>query len=407
MTRAAAVITGLGPVSAVGTGVERFWSSLIEGHSGLSPLSRCAPVKRGCEVAAEVADPPALPIDVNHPWPRAVQLALHAAKLARDDAGLEANSERAGVIVGTGVGNLDALEAALEEQRRGARLSPSFAFRSFTHAAACEIVRELDLRGPIATLSSGCNSGMDALGLALDWIRLGRADAVLVGGVEAELTPLFLSMMGAARALAVRYNDSPSAAMRPFDRGRDGNIPGEGAAFLVVESAEHAARRGARVRGMIEGFACRAVGRRVPYDPFNPVFDPAPMVRAMRGALEDAAVAADQVGAVSANGSSSVFYDRVEARAITDLLGRRVPVHSVKSVLGQTGAVIPVLQAIAATLSIERGLLPPTINAGDLDPECTIDLVRDQPRAGRFDHLLCNAIGFGGFYYASLLIARA
>jgi 3-oxoacyl-[acyl-carrier-protein] synthase II len=249
---------------------------------------------------------------------------------------------------------------------------------------------------------------MDALGLALDWIRLGRADVVLVGGTEAELTPAFLSMMTAARALAVRYNDAPANAMRPFDRERDGNVPGEGAGFLVIESMPHAARRQARIRGNLAGFSCNAVGRREQYDPFNPVFNPAPMVRTMRAAISDAGLAVDAVSSVSANGSSSVFYDTVEATAIRELFGKAtgdVAVHSIKSVLGQTGAVIPALQAIAASLTVERGTIPPTMNVGAQDERCNVSLVRETARQMPVRHVLANAIGFGGFYYASMVIS--
>jgi 3-oxoacyl-[acyl-carrier-protein] synthase II len=355
-----------------------------------------------------VAEPTALPIDIDHPAPRAVQLALHAARLAWVDAAIEGvDLERVGVIVGTGIGNIDLIEAAADEIRNGRRLSPSVAFRAFTHAAACEIARDLDLRGPIATMTSGCNSGMDALGLALDWIRLGRADAVVVGGTEAELTPAFLSMMTAARALAVRYNDAPAEAMRPFDRERDGNVPGEGAGFLVLESAAHASRRQARVHATLAGFGCSAVGRREQYDPFNPVFNPAPMVRTMRAAISDADLAVDAISAISANGSSSVFYDTVEATAIHELFGPiadPTPVHSIKSVLGQTGAVIPALQAIAAALAIERGTIPPTMNVRAQDERCNISVVRDDAQPRQLRHVLANAIGFGGFYYASMVI---
>jgi 3-oxoacyl-(acyl-carrier-protein) synthase len=215
----------------------------------------------------------------------------------------------------------------------------------------------------------------------------------------------FLSAMTAARALAVRYNAEPRAASRPFDRERDGNVPGEGAAFLVLESPAEVARRGARVRAQLLGYACQAVGRRKDYDPFAPVADPSPLVRTMRAALHDARRAPAEVSLVSANGSSSVFYDALEAEAIRELLGD-VPVHSIKSLLGQTGAVTPALQAVAAALSLERGMIPPTGNASDLDPRCPIALVKT-PRAQQLENVLLNAIGFGGFYYASLVLGRA
>ncbi|HEY5920129.1 MAG TPA: beta-ketoacyl synthase N-terminal-like domain-containing protein [Kofleriaceae bacterium] len=402
-----AVVTGLGPVSALGTGVDPFWRALVTGQSGTRRLTRLEPARRGCAVAAEVDDPPPLALDPANPQPRSVQLALAAARLAIADASLDADPERVGVVVGTGVGNLDLIEAALDQARTGERLAPSVAFRVFSHAAACEIARALDLRGPIATLTSGCNSGADALGMALDWIRLARADAVLVGGTEAELSPSFFKIMGAARALAVQHNDSPASASRPFDQRRDGNVPGEGAAFLVVESAEHAARRSARVRAAIHGYASRAAGDRPAYDPFNPAFLPDPMVRAIRGALADAGITARDVSAISANGSSSVFYDVLEATAIAEVFGAtEVPVHSIKAGLGQTGAVTPALQAIAAVLTVEHNLIPPTPNVDELDPRCPLAIVRGEPLARPVEYVLAHAIGFGGYYFSAFVVGR-
>jgi 3-oxoacyl-[acyl-carrier-protein] synthase II len=402
-----AVGTGLGPVSALGTGVDAFRRALLANQSGTRRITRVESSRRGCAVAAEVDDPPPLVLDPANPQPRSVQLALAAARLAYTDAALDTDPERVGIVVGTGVGNLDLTERALDHVRAGERLAPSVAFRVFSHAAACEIARTLDLRGPIATLTSGCNSGADALGLALDWIRLRRADAVLVGGTEAELSPSFFAIMGAARALAVQHNASPSTASRPFDQRRDGNVPGEGAAFLVVESADHAARRNARVRAAIRGYASRAAGDRPAYDPFNPAFLPEPLVRAIRGALADANVAARDISAISANGSSSVFYDVVEATAIRDVFGPDVPVHSIKAGLGQTGAVTPALQAIAAVLTVEHGLIPPTPNVDEIDPRCPLAIVRGEPLARPVDNMLANAIGFGGYYFSAFVVGRA
>jgi 3-oxoacyl-[acyl-carrier-protein] synthase II len=342
--------------------------------------------------------------------PRGVELALAAATLAAEDAQLDGERDRLGVVVGTGVGNLDLIEAAMAADQAGERVAPATAFRSFAHSAACEIASALDLRGPVATVTSGCNAGADAIGLALDWIRLGRADAVIVGGTEAELTPAFLTAMTAARALAVTYNDRPEAASRPFDAGRDGNVPGEGAGFMVIESADHAARRKARSRGKLLGYASRAAGTRPSYDPFNPVLDPAPMLRALRGALQDAGVPASHLTAISANGSSSVFYDVLEAEALRELLGAAVldvPVYSMKGALGQTGAVTSALQTIAAVLAAEQRMLPPTANADEIDPRIKLRIVRGAPHRLGGGPILCNAIGFGGYYYSALVVAPA
>jgi len=401
-----AAITGLGSVSALGVGADNFWNALLEGRSGFRRLTRCEYPRRGCSVAAEVEEIEPMPLDGLSPLPRAVQLALLAARLAWLDARLEADPARVGVVVGSGIGNIDLIEAAMSSIQQGQRLSPITGFRSFTHAAACEIAREFNLCGPIQTVTSGCNSGADALGLALDWIRLGRADAVIVGGTEAELSKGFLEVMTAARALTARYNHTPQQASRPFDSSRDGNVPGEGAAFLVVENTDHAQARGAKIRAYLRGFANRAAGARSPYDPFNPVFDSAPMLAAMKSALDDASIRADALSAISANGSSSVFYDPLEADAINRLMKDRTlstPVYSIKGALGQTGAVTPALQAITAALSIEHNVIPHTINVSVVDPRCALLVVRDEPRHARVNYVLANAIGFGGFYYASMV----
>jgi 3-oxoacyl-[acyl-carrier-protein] synthase II len=395
-----AAITGTGSVSAVGLGDEALWDALVDGRSGFEALLQEG---RKCGVAARV------PLERGD-MPRATQLALAAAGLAWESSGLPGATtarDSIGVVVGTGAGNLDVMEDAYTKRKAGRPLSPVTAFRSFAHATACEVAKALDLQGPVLTVSSGCNSGADALGTALDWLRLEKVDAVLVGGTEAELTDGFLSAMEAAKALATRWNDWPAKASRPFDARRDGNVPGEGAAFLVLERPACAARRGAPARAYLEGFANRAAGSRPSYDPFKPVFDTAPMLRTLRAAQRDAGISADELSTVSANGSSSVFYDPLEAMALAELLGARaaeVPVTSIKSVLGQTGAVTPCLQAIALVISIEKGLVPPTHNVDELDPRCRIDLVRGAPRKLAVRHALANAIGFGGFYYSAMIL---
>ena len=405
------VVTGLGIASALGSSVEEFWQNLLAGKSGFRLVEDIDLPQKGCRIAAEVLEPPRRKFDAVNPQPRAVELALYAARQAWAEGRFdetEIDRERIGVVVGTGIGNQDLADLSFERLNAGERLSPLTAFRSFAHSATCELLREFDLRGAVQTVSSGCNSGADAIGLALDWIRLGRCDAVLVGGTEAEITASFYAAMTAARALTTKFNDNPTEASRPFDTKRDGNAPGEGAGFLILESLEHAERRKAKIRAKILGFANCAAGTRPAYDPFNPVFDTAPMLRTMQTALKDAGITAADISAVSANGSSSVFYDPLEANAISELLGERndVPVHSIKGALGQTGAVTPALQAIAAILSIENNVLPPTVNACEKDARCPISLVTCKPLHHSTETILCNAIGFGGFYYASTIFSK-
>lgn len=407
-----AVITGLGVASALGSSVGEFWQNLLAGKSGFRTIGNISLPKRGCRIGAEVLTPPRKEIDSLNPVPRAVELALFAARQAWKDAGFnneEINRTSVGVVVGTGIGNQDLTEYAFEKIQLGERLSPLAAFRGFAHSAACEITREFDLRGAVQTVTSGCNSGADAIGLALDWIRLGRCDIVLVGGTEAEINSTFYGAMTAARALTTQFNDNPAAASRPFDIERGGNAPGEGAGFLILESREHARKRAAIIRGALLGYSSCSTGNRPPYDPFNPVFDTAPMLRTMRTALKDAEITAQDVSFVSANGSGSVFYDPLEAQGLAELLENRlqeVPVYSIKGALGQTGAVSPALQAIAAVLSIENGIIPPTCNVDELDPKCSINLVRGESKRYSSEYVLANSIGFGGFYYSSLVFGR-
>lgn len=403
------VVTGVGPVTALGNGRETFFPRLLAGRSGLRRIGENEP-KGGapyCEVAAIVDTPASAPLSKLDPRPRAVKLGMLAAQLAIEDSRLidcDANRTRIGVAVGTGIGNLDLVEAAVGIHASGGRPSPLAGFRGFHHAAACEIAREFDFRGPIATLSSGCNSGVDAIGVACDWIRLGKADVVICGGTESELTPGFLATMNASRALQTRFNGEPERASRPYDQARDGNVPGEGAAFLVIESAEHAKRRGARPLAQILGCASRASGARPPYNPFDPPLDPTPIENSLRSALLEANATPAQVSAISSNGSSSVIYDRLEALALANVLGERrseVPIHSIKGALGQCGAVTSALQVLTACLSIAEGVLPPTLNCDDPDPAMTLDLVRGQARRFTPGVVLTHSIGFGGTYNSS------
>jgi 3-oxoacyl-[acyl-carrier-protein] synthase II len=401
------LVTGVGPVSAIGTGAEAFWRALVQGRSGLRAMSRAEPPLRVSAVAAEVDDPAPSPLDAARPHARAVELAERAAQLASKDARLVAAPERIGVVVGTGLGNPDLAEHLVMAARDGARISPIAAFRSFPHAAACEIARSLDAAGPVATISTGCNSGLDAIGLGLDWIRAGRADAVVAVGTEAELVPSFLASMAAARAISSRRWPEPSRASRPFDVERDGNVTGEGAAAVVLESSVHASERSAPVRAAFEGHASLAAGARKPYDPFSPASEPDAMVRAMRAALADAKLSPADIDAIAANGSSSIHYDRVEASAIRAVFGERAVVWSTKGGLGQTGAGASALQVVAAVLAVEHGVVPPTVNADALDDDLSLDLVRGASRQMQLRHVLLDAIGFGGFYHACAVVGAA
>ena len=410
------VITGLGPISAIGCGVDRFWPALLDGTSGIGPVTLCDVSQCPSKIAAEVKG-----FDLEDFVPRGkalargmarpVQLGLAAAALAVEDARLDTGTidrGRFGVAVGTSVGNLEYLLKLRDEWQHGRLTNHHAAFQSFTHAAACVIGSHVDVHGPIHTTSTGCNSGMDALGHAAAAIQLGAADGMIVVGTDCEVVTEVMVGLSLAGALSTRWNDDPTRASRPFDQERDGNVIGEGAGAIILESAEHAARRGAHIYAEVAGYATRSSGRHR-YDPKNPDRDPSTATAALAAALAEAQWKVDVVDVINANGSSSLSYDEIEAQGLLHVFGDRlqhVPVHSIKSMLGQHGAGSSALQLVASALTIDRGRVPPTINCETLDPDCRpLNVVREATPV-KASRVLVHSIGFGGFYYSATALAR-
>ncbi|MBX3374893.1 MAG: beta-ketoacyl-[acyl-carrier-protein] synthase family protein [Phycisphaeraceae bacterium] len=411
------VVTGLGPISAVGVGHDVFWPNLLAGRHGFGPITLCDATDSPSKIAAEVRE---LNLDAIVPagaalarrLPRPTQFALAAAQLAWFDAAIPdrpIDPERAGIVIGSSVGNLEAMREAAARARvdPSGRIPAHAAFHLFNHSATCLLASSFDLRGPVGTTTCGCNSGIDAVGHAARLIEAGEADVMLAIGTDCEVVPEVLASLNAAGALVVRYNDEPGRASRPFDRGRGGNVIGEGAAALLLESEAHARRRGARIYARCVGYRQDASGSRR-YSATEPDEDIAPCARVLRALLADAGWNPADVDAYNANGSSSVVYDRVEARALAAVFGdsfASLPVHSIKSMLGQHGAGSSALQAAAACLAIHTRVLPPTINCEDPDPGCGPLRIRAVAEARPLARVLMSAIGFGGFYYASAAFA--
>ena len=405
------VVTGLGPVSAIGSGRTAFWEALEAGRHGIGPITLCDASASPSKIAAEVRD---FDLDtyVEHGGvlgrhtPRPVQLALAASVLALHDAELDLDAcdpDRLGIHVGTSVGNIGDMFRLRDLSETSGRLPPSAAFHAFHHSAACVLSSFFNIRGPIHTTTSGCNSGIDALGQSLRMIQSGAADAMLVVGSDCELVPEVLLALNASGSLATRYNDRPGEASRPFDRNRDGNVIGEGAAALLLEAEPHARARQARIYARVAGYQVCSAGRNRQYSHDDPEIDLRPCVRAFRGAMDEAGWQPDDVDAVNANGSSSVVYDRLEALALAEVFGRALPgvrVHSIKSMLGQHGAGSSALQAATACLSIRRGTVPPTINRDDPDPACGPLNVPEKAESVDLHRVLTHSIGLGGFYYS-------
>jgi len=405
------LVTGLGPISAIGCGRLAFWESLKSGRHGFGPITLCEARDLPSKIAAEVrgfrlADflPDGKLLARLHPRP--VQFALAAGTLALEDAGWsqsDCDPDRVGVYVGTSAGMLGTAFNLKDQWARTGTLSSRAGFAVHHHAIACTLSSYLDLRGPCQTISTGCNSGIDAMGHAFRLIQAGAADAVLVVGSDSEVVWEIIMALCAADTLATRYNDRPPISSRPFDSDRDGNVIAEGAGAVLLESRSHAERRGARPYARLAGYAVCAAGRNREYDARTPQVEVRPAARTLQLAVQEAELEPLQVDLVNANGSSSVRYDPIEAMALQVVFGEwieAVPVHSIKSMLGQGGAQASAFQAIAACLSIRHGLVPPTINHDVLAPECAPLHVVTQLRAQSIQNVLVHTIGFGGFFYS-------
>jgi 3-oxoacyl-[acyl-carrier-protein] synthase II len=391
------VVSGIGPVTPVGVGREPFWSSLAEGRSGIGELTRFEAEGFPVRISGEVRDldPSAFmePKEVRR-TDRVVHFALAAAKLAHADAGSpELQPERTAVTMGAGIGGMETLEEQIRVlvERGPDRVSPFTVPAMMPNAAAGHVAMALGLTGPNMGIVTACAASAHAIGEAFRMIREGRADVAFAGGSDASITPV--SIASFARMGALSRNPDPARASRPFDRARDGFVLSEGACVLVLEEAERAAARGARVWAEIAGYGATA-------DAFH-VTQPEPeglgAIAAMQAALADAGEAADAVGYVNAHGTSTPLNDAAETRAITKVFGDHRPaVSSTKSMTGHLLGAAGAVEAAATALAIHHELLPPTVNLDDPDPECDLDHVANAARAAEIRVALSNSFGFGG-----------
>lgn len=415
MTTRRAVITGLGAVAPGGIGVDAYWKQLTDGQSATGPITLFDPSPYRSRIAAEVDfDPVAAglgPREVRR-MDRATQFAVVAAREALGDSGLPPGSappERTAVALGTAVGCTTRMEqeyVVLSDSGRDWLVDPNYAVRELydqfvPSSMAVELARLAGAAGPVSVVSDGCTSGLDAVGHAVDLIQEGSADVVVSGGTDAPIAPITLACFDAIKATSPR-NDDAEHASRPFDRTRNGLVLGEGAAVLVVEELAHARRRGAHIYAEVSGFATRCNA----YHMTGLRADGTEMAEAIRIALEQSALAPDAVDYVNAHGSSTKQNDRHETAAFKRSLGehaRRVPVSSIKSMIGHSLGAIGALELVACALTMEHGTIPPTANLHEPDPECDLDYVplvaRDQP----VDTVLSVGSGFGGFQSAIVL----
>jgi len=358
------------------------------GAPARSPSSTPAEVK-GFDPAATFGKRRARHLD------RFAQLGLVAANEAIAASGMldGCDPERIGVVWGSGIGGLRTLEdqILLLNERAPDRVSPYLTPMMIANMAAGEIAIEHGLLGPNTCTVTACAASAHAIGDAAELIRWGRADVMVAGGSEGSITPIGMAGFAAAKALSER-NDDPERASRPFDRGRDGFLAGEGGAALVLEERERAVARGAEIWAEVAGYGLTS-------DAFHataphPEGDGA--IRCMRLALADAGVDASEIGYVNAHGTSTALNDRTEAMAIKVVLGDQVPVSSTKSMTGHLLGAAGALEAVATILALRHGVLPPTINHDDPDPEIGLDVVPNEARPQRVEVALSNSFGFGG-----------
>lgn len=395
-------ITGIGCITPVGHGVEGLWRGLRDRRSAVRAVTRFDPAPFRSRVAAEVDafDP----LDYLEPkrarrLDRFGHFSVAAADLALRDAGLDPSAlpaDRVAVQMGSALGGVAfAEEQHLRYLEGGVRgVDPTLALHVFVGAASCNIAIEFGFTGPSETNGMSCAAGAVAIGRAMRLVRTGEADVAVAGGVEAPLSPLCFGAFAILRAMSAR-NDDPATASRPFDRGRDGFVMGEGAAVLVLESWERATRRDARIYAEICGFGITNDG----YHMTAPRPDGEQSGRAMRDALADADLSPDEVEYVNAHGSSTRLNDPAETRAIRQALGPRagaVPVSGTKGYYGHPLGASGAIEAAICALALQRGWIPPTLNLQEPDPACDLDYVRSGGAERRTRTALSNSFGFGG-----------
>lgn len=395
-------VTGAGVVSPIGNDLDTFWQSLIAGKSGAGPITRFDASSYATRFACEVKDFSVDGVidrkDAKR-MDRFVQFAVVASHEAIRRANLDLDSvdrDRVGVVIGSGIGGMETFETQHEILRTKGhdRVSPFFIPMMISDMGAGQVSIQFGLRGPNFCTVSACASGAHAIGEALRLIRAGDADVIIAGGSEATITPMALAGFGNARTLSTR-NDDPQRASRPFDARRDGFVIGEGAGVLILESEEHARRRGAKPICELAGYGASADA----YHITSPSMDGNGAARAMRRALADAGLAPEDVGYVNAHGTSTPAGDPIEVTAVKTVMGphaNRILMSSTKSMTGHLLGAAGGLEAVITAFAVERGIVPPTTNLEEPDPQCDLDFVPRQAREHRVKAALSNSFGFGG-----------
>jgi 3-oxoacyl-[acyl-carrier-protein] synthase II len=402
----------MGAITPLGQSVESFWQGLLEGRSGVDLMTLCDTTQYPCKIAAEVKDwQPERFIERRDArrMARFSQFAVAAAGQAIACAGLvldKLDRTRVGVYLGNGNGGYPNVEEAVRTivEKGGMRIEPLYMPKSLPNMAASQVTLQYGLQGYTGTISTACAAATQAVGEAVEVIRRGSADVILAGGAEAGISQLGLGGFAVMRALSTR-NDEPQRASRPFDLQRDGFVPAEGAAVLVLEDRDHARARGAHILCEITGYAVSADA----YHIVAPCADGEGAARTMRWAIASAGRQPDDIDYVNAHGTSTPLNDAAETRALKSVFGEyayKVPVSSTKSMIGHALGASGALELVACVKSIETGLIHPTANYEVVDPECDLDYVPGAARHADVRVVLKNSFGFGG-QNASLVLEKA
>ncbi len=401
MNKRRVVITGLGALAPNGNSVPQYWDSLVSGKSGIGYITAFDTENLSVKIAGELSN-----FDAQDHFDRKELRKLDpftvyhmvSSSEAITQAGLTQNidMDRVGVIIGSGVGGIQTLEDQCNtySSRGQRRVSPFFVPRMIANIAAGNLAIKYGFKGPNQTIISACASGTDAIGLAARAIQYGDADVMITGGTEASITGLTISGFANIKALSTR-NEDPESASRPFDAERDGFVLGEGSASIVLEELSHAEKRGASILAEFVGYGSTD-------DAFH-ITQPSEggkgAIKAMQNALDDANLSVNDIDYINAHGTSTPFNDKTESAAITSLFGdhtKRLKVSSTKSMVGHALGASGALEAIACIQAIQSGILPPTINYTNPDPECTLDYVPNNSQESNINAAMSNSFGFGG-----------
>ena len=397
------VITGLGALTPIGKTADEFWRGLVEGCSGIDQMTLCDTTGYSCTIGGEVKDfrpeEHMAPKEARR-MARFAQFAVVAAGQAIEAAQLDLGRERldrCGVLLGNGNGGYPTVEEGARTliAKGGMRMSPFFFPMTLPNIAASQVSLNYNLQGYSSTVVTACAAGNQAIGEAAEVIRRGSADVIVAGGVEAGISELGLGGFCTMKALSTSWSSEPTRASRPFDALRDGFVPGEGAGILILESYRHATERDAPILGEVLGYGASSDAFHV----VQPDEDGAGAARAMQWALRDAGVDPEEIDYINAHGTSTPLNDAVETKAIKRVFGEgayKIPISATKSMIGHSLGAAGGMEAVACVRTIVDGVMHPTINYENPDPDCDLDYVPNEARRGRVKTVLSNSFGFGG-----------